>query len=37
MSDVPALTAVTNPVVEFTVATEVLVLLHEPPASPSLV
>jgi hypothetical protein len=34
ISVVPALTAVTNPVVAFTVAMEVLVLLHVPPASP---
>ena len=34
ISVVPAPTAVTNPVLEFTVATEVLVLLHEPPAVP---
>src|SRR6266496_6428501 len=31
ISVVPTLTPVTNPVVAFTVATEVLVLLHEPP------
>ena len=37
MSEVPAATAVTNPVLEFTVATELLVLLHEPPAVPLLV
>ena len=37
MSVVPAATAVTNPVLEFTVATDVLVLLHEPPAVPLLV
>ena len=37
MSVVPAVTAVTNPVLEFTVATEVLVLLHVPPAVPLLV
>ena len=37
ISVVPALTAVTNPVEAFTVATEVLVLLHEPPAVPLLV
>jgi hypothetical protein len=37
MSDVPAATAVTNPVPELTVATEVLVLLHEPPDVPLLV
>jgi hypothetical protein len=36
MSVVPAATAVTNPVLELTVATDVLVLLHEPPAVPSL-
>ena|SRR5258706_562442 len=35
--DVPAATAVTNPVLEFTVATEPLVLLHAPPAVPLLV
>src|SRR5258706_14462389 len=34
---VPAATAVTNPVLEFTVATEPLVLLHAPPAVPLLV
>ena len=34
---VPALTAVTNPVDALTVATEVLVLLHAPPAVPLLV
>ena len=33
---VPALTAVTNPVVTLTVATEVLVLDHAPPAVPLL-
>src|SRR6185503_349951 len=37
MSAVPAATAVTNPVDALTVATEVLVLLHEPPAVPLLV
>jgi hypothetical protein len=37
MSVVPALTAVTNPVVAFTVATAVFVLLHTPFASPLLV
>ena len=37
MSVVPTATAVTNPVLAFTVATEVLVLLHEPPAAPLLV
>ncbi len=31
---VPALTAVTTPVPATTVATAVLVLLHDPPASP---
>ena len=36
MSDVPAATAVTIPVLEFTVAIEVFVLLHEPPAVPLL-
>ena len=36
ISEVPAATAVTNPVTEFTVATEVLVLLHAPPAVPLL-
>ena len=36
MTAVPALTPVTTPVVAFTVATEVLLLLHEPPAVPSL-
>ena len=34
---VPAPTAVTNPDVAFTVATDVLLLLQVPPASPSLV
>ena len=34
---VPAATAVTRPVDALTVATEVLVLLHEPPPSPLLV
>ena len=34
---VPALNAVTTPVDAFTVATEVLLLLHDPPASPLLV
>ena len=34
---VPALTALTNPVVAFTVATAVLLLLHAPPALPLLV
>ena len=34
---VPALTAVTNPDEAFTVATAVLLLLHDPPASPLLV
>jgi hypothetical protein len=34
---VPALTAVTSPVEAFTVATAVLLLLHDPPASPLLV
>ena len=33
---VPAATAVTTPDVAFTVATEVLLLLHDPPASPLL-
>src|SRR5580765_1037891 len=37
MSAVPAATAVTSPVDAFTVATEVLVLLHAPPASPLVV
>ena len=37
ISVVPAATAVTNPVEAFTVATEVLVLLHAPPAVPLLV
>ena len=37
MSAVPAATAVTNPVDALTVATEVLVLLHAPPAVPLLV
>ena len=37
MSAVPAATAVTSPVDMFTVATEVLVLLHEPPVVPLLV
>ena len=37
MSVVPAATAVTSPVDAFTVATEILVLLHEPPAVPLLV
>ena len=37
ISVVPAATAVTNPVLELTVATEVLVLLQEPPAVPLLV
>ena len=32
----PALKAVTNPEEAFTVATEVFVLLHDPPASPVL-
>ena len=36
ISEVPAATAVTNPETEFTVATEVLVLLHAPPAVPLL-
>ena len=36
ISVVPAATAVTSPVDAFTVATEVLVLLHEPPAVPLL-
>src|SRR4029079_5897174 len=36
ISVVPAATAVTSPVVAFTVATEVLVLLHAPPPSPLL-
>ncbi len=36
ISEVPAATAVTSPVTEFTVATEVLVLLHAPPAVPLL-
>ena len=36
MSVVPLLTAVTSPVDELTVATEVLLLLQDPPASPSL-
>ena len=34
---VPALTAVTTPLVAFTVATAVLLLLHAPPALPLLV
>jgi hypothetical protein len=34
---VPADTAVTTPVVELTVATDVLLLLHDPPAVPLLV
>ena len=34
---VPAATAVTSPVLELTVATEVLALLHAPPAVPLLV
>ena len=34
---VPALTAVTTPVDEFTVATDVFVLLHVPPPVPLLV
>ena len=33
---VPVLTAVTTPDEAFTVATEALLLLHEPPASPLL-
>ena len=33
---VPAPTAVTSPDAAFTVATEVLLLLHDPPASPVL-
>jgi hypothetical protein len=37
ISVVPAATAVTNPVEALTVATEVLVLLHEPPPVPLLV
>ena len=37
MSVVPAAIAVTKPVAAFTVATEVLVLLHDPPAVPLLV
>jgi hypothetical protein len=37
MSDVPAATAVTNPVPELTVATAVLVLLQEPPPVPLVV
>ena len=37
ISVVPAATAVTSPVDEFTVATEVLVLLHAPPVVPLLV
>ena len=37
ISVVPAVTAVTNPVDALTVATEVLVLLHEPPEVPLLV
>ena len=37
MSVVPAAIAVTNPVLALTVATEVLVLLHEPLAVPLLV
>ena len=37
ISVVPAATGVTNPETEFTVATEVLVLLHDPPAVPLLV
>jgi hypothetical protein len=37
MSVVPAATAVTNPVPELTVATEVLVLVQAPPAVPLLV
>ena len=37
ISVVPAATAVTSPVDAFTVATEVLVLLHAPPASPLVV
>ena len=36
MSEVPAATAATSPVTEFTVATEVLVQLHAPPAVPLL-
>src|SRR5437773_785986 len=36
ISVVPAPTAVTSPVVAFTIATEVLLLFHVPPASPSL-
>ena len=36
ISVVPAATAVTSPVLAFTVATEVLVLLHEPPVVPLL-
>ena len=34
MSAVPAATPVTSPVEAFTVATDVLLLLHDPPASP---
>ena len=37
MVDVPAATGVITPVVEFTVATPVLVELHAPPVSPSVV
>jgi hypothetical protein len=37
MSAVPAATAVTNPVLELTVATEVLVLVQAPPGVPLLV
>ena len=37
MVAVPALTAVTTPVDELTVATAVLLLLHEPPETPLLV
>ena len=37
MSVAPALTAVTTPLVAFTVATAVLLLLHAPPVLPLLV
>ena len=37
MFAIPALTAVTNPLVAFTVATAVLLLLHVPPVLPLLV
>ena len=36
MTDVPALIALTTPVVASTVATAGLLLLHDPPASPLL-